>query len=175
MDWSCTTLHSHNSDRVQWIPVFSTNLKSSNLLLFGILGQDLRKFAPNDRNWLISKVILLYASLIELISRNFSKMLQKKIVKQKYLNIHTVVVKVIFVQYTVWKNEKFGLTEKIFRQINSLVICLVKTLLSRNFCQKSVRLNFYDFHTVVHVHTQEFSTLCFRRRACGNVTKISWN
>ena len=23
--------------------------------------------------------------------------------------------------YTVWKNEKFGLTEKIFRQINSLV------------------------------------------------------
>ena len=49
---------------------------------------------------------------------------------------------------TVWKNEKFGLTEKIFRQINSLVICLVKTLLSRNFCQKSVRLNFYNFHTV---------------------------
>ena len=25
---------------------------------------------------------------------------------------------------------------KIFRQINSLVICLEKTLLSRNFCQK---------------------------------------
>ena len=90
MDWSCTTLHSHNSVRVQWMPVFSTNLKSSNLLLFGILRQDLRKFAPNDRNWLISKVILLYASLIELISRNFSKMLQKKNVRQKFLNIHTV-------------------------------------------------------------------------------------
>ena len=27
---------------------------------------------------------------------------------------------------TVWKNEKFGLTEKIFRQINSLVICLAQ-------------------------------------------------
>ena len=49
---------------------------------------------------------------------------------------------------TVWKNEKFGLTEKIFRQINSLVICLVKPLLSRNFCQKIVRLKFYNFHTV---------------------------
>ena len=48
----------------------------------------------------------------------------------------------------MWKNEKFGLTEKIFRQINSLVICIVKTLLSRKFCQKSVRLNFYNFHTV---------------------------
>ena len=31
------------------------------------------------------------------------------------------------------------LTEKIFRQINSLVISLAKTLLSRNFYQKCVR------------------------------------
>ena len=31
------------------------------------------------------------------------------------------------------KKEKFTLTKKIFRQINSLVISLVKTLLSRNF------------------------------------------
>ena len=52
---------------------------------------------------------------------------------------------------TVWKNEKFGLTgltEKIFRQINSLVICLVKPLLSRNFCRKNVRLKFHNFHTM---------------------------
>ena len=49
---------------------------------------------------------------------------------------------------TVWKNGKFGLTEKIFRQINSLVICLVKPLFSRNFCRKSVRLKFHYFHTV---------------------------
>ena len=40
---------------------------------------------------------------------------------------------------TVWKNEKFSLTKKIFRQINSLVTYLVKPLLSRNFCSKSVR------------------------------------
>ena len=40
--------------------------------------------------------------------------------------------------FTVWKNEKFSLTKKIFRQINSLVISIVKTLLSRNVCQKCV-------------------------------------
>ena len=37
---------------------------------------------------------------------------------------------------TVWKNEKFSLTEKKFRQINYLVISLVKPLLSRNFFEK---------------------------------------
>ena len=59
----------------------------------------------------------------KLISRKFdeSKILQRKIMCRN--NAH----------------EKFGLTGKIFRQINSIVICLVKTLLSRNFCQKSVR------------------------------------
>ena len=54
---------------------------------------------------------------------------------------------------TVWKNGKFGLTEKIFRQINSLVICLVKPLFSRNFCRKSVRLKFHYFHTVLKCHS----------------------
>ena len=33
------------------------------------------------------------------------------------------------------------ITEKIFRQINYLVISLEKTLLSRNFCQKSARVH----------------------------------
>ena len=51
----------------------------------------------------------------------------------------------------MWKNKKFTLTEKIFREINSLVTCLVKPLLSRNFCQKSVRENFPNFHSVVCV------------------------
>ena len=46
---------------------------------------------------------------------------------------------------TVWKNEKFSITKKISRQINFLV----KSLLSRNFCQKSVRINRSNFHTVV--------------------------
>ena len=38
----------------------------------------------------------------------------------------------------LWKNEKLSL-EKKFRQINYLVISLVKPLLSRNFSEKSVR------------------------------------
>ena len=37
---------------------------------------------------------------------------------------------------TLWKNEKFTLTEIFSRQINSLVIYLVNALLSRNFCEK---------------------------------------
>ena len=49
--------------------------------------------------------------------------------------------------HIVWNNEKFTLTEKIFRQINSLVISLVNTLLSRNFFQKCVRVNFRNYHT----------------------------
>ena len=49
---------------------------------------------------------------------------------------------------TVWKNEKFTLTQNFSRQINYLVILLVKSLFSRNFCQKRVRVNFCNFNTV---------------------------
>ena len=51
----------------------------------------------------------------------------------------------------MWKNEKFYLTKKIFRQINSLVTYLVKPLLSRNFCQKCVRENVRNFLTVLYL------------------------
>ena len=37
-------------------------------------------------------------------------------------------------------------TEKKFRQKIYLVISLVKPFLSRNFCEKSVRENFCNFH-----------------------------
>ena len=37
---------------------------------------------------------------------------------------------------------------KIFRQISYLVILLVKPLISRNFCQRSMIVNFNNFHTV---------------------------
>ena len=50
--------------------------------------------------------------------------------------------------HTVWKNKKFSLTKEKFRQINSLVIYLVKRLFSRNFCQKYLRENFCNFHTL---------------------------
>ena len=47
----------------------------------------------------------------------------------------------------IMENERFTIIEKI-RQINYLVNSLVKPLLSRNFCQKNVRVNFRNFHTV---------------------------
>ena len=46
------------------------------------------------------------------------------------------------------RNLLLPLTEKFFLQINYLVISLVNVLLSRNFCHKSVRVNFCKFHTV---------------------------
>ena len=50
----------------------------------------------------------------------------------------------------MWKNEKFTLTEKNFvKSTTYLVISLVKPLVSRNFCQKLVRVNFRNFHTVL--------------------------
>ena len=39
-------------------------------------------------------------------------------------------------------NQRFSLTKRIFRQINSLVIYIVKSLLSRNFWLKCERMNF---------------------------------
>ena len=50
--------------------------------------------------------------------------------------------------HTVWKLREFSLTKKKFRQINSLATYLVKSLLSRNFCQKCLRENSRNFHTV---------------------------
>ena len=40
------------------------------------------------------------------------------------------------------------LSKEIFRQINSLVTYLVKKLVSSNFCQKCVKKNSRNFHTV---------------------------
>ena len=42
-------------------------------------------------------------------------------------------------QCTVWKNEKFSLTEKIFREINSLVTSLEKNVAFTKFSSKCVR------------------------------------
>ena len=59
---------------------------------------------------------------------------------------------------TVWKStrkrtllklQKFTVTEKKFvKSTIYLVSSLVKTLLSRNFCQRNVTVNFCNFHTV---------------------------
>ena len=74
---------------------------------------------------------------------------------------------------TVWKNKKFFLTKKIFRQINSLVTYLVKPSLSRNFCQKCVRENSRNFHTVAkhNVEITEIYSHTFRQKFV-NVTTV---
>ena len=50
---------------------------------------------------------------------------------------------------THWKNQKFTLTNIFSHQINSLVLSF--TLLSRFFCQNSMKVNFRNFHTLLKI------------------------
>ena len=54
--------------------------------------------------------------------------------------------------------------QKIFREINFLETFLVNTLLSRNFCPKSMRLDFCSFHTVPKVYPKQRPTLQYQIR-----------
>ena len=55
----------------------------------------------------------------------------------------------IFPQHTVEKWKIYSHLNKIFVcQNNSIVIHLVNAFVSRNFCQKCMRVNFRNFHTV---------------------------
>ena len=100
---------------------------------------------PSSKLLFSRKIFALHfnnASKTTKISTN--KFTEKIVIYQKLSKvsyIHTYSV-------TVWKNKKFSLNEKIFREISYLVTSLVKPLFSRNFCQKSVRENFRNFHTV---------------------------
>ena len=51
------------------------------------------------------------------------------------------------IEHSVEKGEIHS-HQKIFREFNSLVTYLVEIVISRNFCQKRVRENFRNFHTV---------------------------
>ena len=103
------------------------------------------KFSLTEKKF--RQINYLVISLVKpLLSRNFCE----KSVRENSGNFHTVALR-------SEENEKFTLTKKIFRQINYLVISLVKMLLSRNFCQKSVRVNFLKYHTV-KLQLHEFFT-----------------
>ena len=66
--------------------------------------------------------------------------LLKELIWRKFLNVIAV--------HSAWKSEKITVvTQDKIRQINSLVFSVVKMLLSRNFCQRSVTVNFCNFHT----------------------------
>ena len=56
--------------------------------------------------------------------------------------------RILLSKCTVLKMKKITLNGKKIRKINDLLISLVKPSLSRNFCQKRVRANFRNFHTV---------------------------
>ena len=65
---------------------------------------------------------------------------------------------------------RFTLTKFFSRQINSLVKYLGNALFSRNFCQKSVIVNFRNFHNVA-LHNVEITEILSHTF----LTKISWN
>ena len=88
--------------------------------------------------------------------------------ENKFLGTEIRIVFKIWLRRTIWKNEK-TLNGKIIRQINSLVIYLVKPLLSRNFCQKMVRVNFRNFHSVSMPHSVE------KREILSHLKDISSN
>ena len=60
----------------------------------------------------------------------------------------------------MWKNEDFTLTEKNSSN-QQFGISLVKPLLSRKFCQKCVRVNFRNFHTVYLISRNFFLQILF--------------
>jgi len=68
--------------------------------------------------------------------------------KKFKLKKNLIFTEIFFLDHSaVWKNAKFS-HRIFFRENSSLVISIVKTLVSRYFCQKCVRVNFRNFHTV---------------------------
>ena len=112
----------------------------------------------------------------ELISRNFNvftpfvRNLDQSVIIAEFLetNISSCFDEFFCNWDTVWKNDKFSLTKKIFRQINSLVLYLVKPLISRNVCQKRIPVistlcesDFSIFYTVMI----SWKSIFFRQRS----------
>ena len=93
-----------------------------------------------------------------------------KEIKKSYLIWRKKILRNQFIQLFLYlcitncsvEGRKFSLTKKIFCQINSLV----KTLLSRNFCKKCVRLYRINFHTFVYY------SQCGKSANSQSITKI---
>ena len=67
----------------------------------------------------------------------------------KLRKISDILFSHLVTEHSVEKREilSHSLTEKIFREINSLVTYSINPLLSRNFCSKSFRENLRNFLT----------------------------
>ena len=142
LDQRCGIWNEEWKKRGQFCPSFGPILAQ-----FGLILAFFREIILHTVNNLISRNIF-YAKVKLLLSRNFCH----KCVRVNSSNFPYCAVAV----YTMWKKNLLSL-KKMFRQINCLVILLVKTLLSWNFCQKSVRVN--CFHTVVYVEQLKFLSL----------------
>ena len=103
----------------------------------------------------------------------FVQTILKKVEKFNFTNI-SVKSNQWKLSFHILENIKFTLIEKIFRQINSLVISLVKTLISRKICQKSVRVNFHNFHAhTAHCNLRIFPWKYFWRKEENSI--FPWN
>ena len=80
-----------------------------------------------------------------------------------------------YVVYTVWKNEKYTLTFKIFREtkIQSNIVLQLHALISRNFCKVMVRVNFCNFNTVLYLTKSSSSSSWGSRSAWGSIFPAS--
>ena len=105
------------------------------------LSRSLFPTVPCSQVWLLNGRILARDSKRLILDSSDGKCCKLFIDKWERRNF----VKSLFHSVEKWK---IYCHPKKFRQINSLVFTLVKTLLSRNFCQKSVTVNFRNFHTV---------------------------
>ena len=81
---------------------------------------------------MISRNFFLFHNLFFLQIAGFTIFFLSLQISFFFLIIFTnfIILPDFFAKTAVWKNEKISLSEKIFRNINSLV----KPLLSRNFC-----------------------------------------
>ena len=101
--------------------------------------------------WFDGKKCSFFRKIHDRIFDDFSTLWLKKLLKSWFHEIFWAWLHFIVLFHTVQSVEIAEICShrKKIRQINYLEISLVKTLLSRNFCQKWVRVNFRNFHTVL--------------------------
>ena len=84
-------------------------------------------------------------------------------------NFSTVKIAEIYFYITVWKNEKFSLIEKKIRQINYLVISVVKRTIAFTKFLRKKRENFCNFHTMNYTFLAKIS---WKRCFIKEITRI---
>ena len=77
-------------------------------------------------------------------------------ISRKVFERHCILYSIYF--STVWKTRNLLSLKKYFvKSPTVFILSFVKTLLWRNFCQKSVRVNLLNFHTVFSTHAVEIT------------------